>query len=258
MKKKVHALAATPLMLLWLHQSGFAAMAESEAAETASAVRPSGWSNYIWFICAGAFILLALIILLLVLLGGKRRRNNRGEWKGGFSGEFEMPSIDGTGGMAETERMGQSNQGHAAPTERMGQNNQGHAAPTERIGQPNHHAYDLQASGGTVRLAPRSTGLQLVIEERRRATGENYTRAIYLDKTLVFGRNYECDYVIRDETTSGKHFEIKRESDGLYIIDLQSKNGTFLNGKMLRESLVLRNNDVIKAGSTTLRFQFED
>jgi uncharacterized membrane protein YhaH (DUF805 family) len=53
-------------------------------------------------------------------------------------------------------------------------------------------------------------------------------------QTLIIGRNRDvCDLVIVDDGVSRRHAEISVSSAGVFIRDLESANGTFLNGQKL-------------------------
>lgn len=69
---------------------------------------------------------------------------------------------------------------------------------------------------------------------------------------MLFGRDDSADFEFPDhmQFTSAKHFEIRRTTQGLEIVDLNSTNGTLLNGKMLspQTPASLQNGDVIRIG----------
>jgi len=51
---------------------------------------------------------------------------------------------------------------------------------------------------------------------------------------LLFGRGADCDVIIENQSVSSRHFRILKGRTGKYFVeDLQSKNGTFLNGRRL-------------------------
>ena len=65
-----------------------------------------------------------------------------------------------------------------------------------------------------------------------------------------------CDYVVNDGLVSRQHFEILMREGRFYVRDLNSANGTHVDGRMVgsgRECM-LDNNSVITAGNQ--RFQF--
>jgi pSer/pThr/pTyr-binding forkhead associated (FHA) protein len=58
-----------------------------------------------------------------------------------------------------------------------------------------------------------------------------------------------------DEFASGHHARIESQRDGVWILDLGSTNGTFVNGKRLDGRRQLREGDVVQVGDTELRFE---
>lgn len=69
-------------------------------------------------------------------------------------------------------------------------------------------------------------------------------------KGLVLGRGDSCDVRIDDEGLSREHARIISASDGLiHLMDLNSTNGTFVNGDRV-ELHVLRPNDAVDFGPT--------
>ncbi|MBM7869432.1 hypothetical protein JOC70_000901 [Clostridium pascui] len=68
------------------------------------------------------------------------------------------------------------------------------------------------------------------------------------------GRSDENDIILEDMYVSGNHAIIKQQEDKMYIYDLGSKNGVFVNGDKIEESKELNNNDTIIIGETKLRF----
>ena len=73
----------------------------------------------------------------------------------------------------------------------------------------------------------------------------------------TFGRTERADYDFpRDEQMSGLHFSLECRASGCRLRDLQSANGTFLNGSPVQESAV-QPSDVIRAGKTSFLVQIE-
>lgn len=66
-------------------------------------------------------------------------------------------------------------------------------------------------------------------------------------KTTI-GRRRSNDLVLSDNTVSGQHCIILTEDDDIYIQDLDSTNGTFLNGKRIHEKTVLQRGDKLMLG----------
>jgi pSer/pThr/pTyr-binding forkhead associated (FHA) protein len=73
------------------------------------------------------------------------------------------------------------------------------------------------------------------------------------DKPLTVGRGDDADASIDDKEMSRHHFVISRTADGYVIKDLESTNGTWVNGRGISEQ-TLRPNDKIRAGQTPFVF----
>lgn len=58
-----------------------------------------------------------------------------------------------------------------------------------------------------------------------------------------------------DEFVSARHARIEPRSDGMWIDDLGSTNGTFVNGERVKSGRALRQGDVVRIGETELRLQ---
>ncbi|MBI1249268.1 FHA domain-containing protein [bacterium] len=72
------------------------------------------------------------------------------------------------------------------------------------------------------------------------------------DKSPVrIGRSVRCDVTVPDDPhISGMHFSVACEAGRIFLKDLQSRNGTFVNGAKVSDSLQLHDGDVIVAGKT--------
>ncbi len=71
---------------------------------------------------------------------------------------------------------------------------------------------------------------------------------------LVIGRLPECDVVLNDSNVSRRHAELRRSSDGVFLTDLGSTNGTRVNGAPVREQILV-SGDEVSVGSTKLIFE---
>ncbi|OHB76718.1 MAG: hypothetical protein A2Z34_00815 [Planctomycetes bacterium RBG_16_59_8] len=87
-------------------------------------------------------------------------------------------------------------------------------------------------------------------------TEEGEQRTIPLEKpSLTVGRSRSCDVRIRTENASREHFKVIKTEKGYTAVDLDSRNGTFVNGEKIGEKR-LAANDVITVGKC--RFLFTD
>ena len=97
------------------------------------------------------------------------------------------------------------------------------------------------------------TGVLIVLSSPAIEPGTERT----LDSTPVtVGRAAENDLVLDDdEFASVKHARIEPRRDGVWLQDLQSTNGTFVNGSKVTRPLKLSPGDVIRVGETDLRYE---
>jgi DNA-binding winged helix-turn-helix (wHTH) protein len=73
--------------------------------------------------------------------------------------------------------------------------------------------------------------------------GDNWV----VEKELVVGRDMECDITISDRQVSRFHAKFEPIKDRqVRIVDLGSKNGTYVNGERINSSYVLVDGDEIK------------
>ena len=59
----------------------------------------------------------------------------------------------------------------------------------------------------------------------------------------VAGRMPDCDLVLPDESVSRRHARFLQKPDGLYVEDLRSRNGTYVNGRRIRGKRKLSHRD---------------
>jgi hypothetical protein len=64
----------------------------------------------------------------------------------------------------------------------------------------------------------------------------------------VIGRGPECDVVVESGDVSRKHCELTFSGKALSVKDLNSSNGTFINGKLIAESSAA-SHDILRLGS---------
>lgn len=67
-----------------------------------------------------------------------------------------------------------------------------------------------------------------------------------LRESLVIGRENTCDIVIPDRQVSRHHARLTFQKEGVYIEDLESKNGTHHNGTRITHKTLLQDGDTIQ------------
>jgi hypothetical protein len=72
---------------------------------------------------------------------------------------------------------------------------------------------------------------------------------------LTIGRGRQNDIAIStDEYASARHARFEPRQDGVWVQDLGSTNGTYLNGARLDRPRRLTRGDIVRVGETDLRF----
>jgi hypothetical protein len=72
---------------------------------------------------------------------------------------------------------------------------------------------------------------------------------------LTLGRGAQNDVPLdRDEYASSSHARIEPRRDGVWLEDIGSTNGTYLNGIRLKHPKRLTPGDVVRVGETELRY----
>ncbi len=70
----------------------------------------------------------------------------------------------------------------------------------------------------------------------------------------LIGRSPDCDLVLNDGRISRDHCRVERRDEGFMVTDLQSSNGTMLNGKRIKTALLMPG-DSIRLGYTVICYQ---
>ena len=73
---------------------------------------------------------------------------------------------------------------------------------------------------------------------------------------LTVGRDAQNDIALRgDQFASARHARFDPRPDGIWIEDVGSTNGTYLNGVKLKRAKRLDPGDVVRIGETDLRYE---
>ncbi len=73
------------------------------------------------------------------------------------------------------------------------------------------------------------------------------------DHALRLGRSPDNDVILRDPATSGHHARLERRGDQVWLVDLGSTNGTFVNGESIQEKQ-LNHGDRLTVGQNSVHF----
>ena len=73
---------------------------------------------------------------------------------------------------------------------------------------------------------------------------------------VTIGRGRQNDIALpEDEFASARHARFEPRQDGVWIQDLGSTNGTYLNGARLERPRRLTTGDIVRVGETDVRFE---
>jgi hypothetical protein len=109
--------------------------------------------------------------------------------------------------------------------------------------------YKAAAPQPTEAASPTELGVE---DETWTLTMNGKTRALTGTK-VVLGRSKDADVQVEDPNVSRRHAELRLEGSGWWIVDLESTNGTDLNGKRVQRSK-LDEGDTLTLGGTDLVF----
>jgi FHA domain-containing protein len=109
------------------------------------------------------------------------------------------------------------------------------------------------AAGLVPHAASRELGRLVVLASPTLGAGDE----IPLDSSAItLGRGVTNDVPLPgDEYASTRHVRIEPRRDGIWVEDIGSTNGTFVNGIRLTRERRLAPGDVLRVGSTDLRFE---
>jgi len=102
----------------------------------------------------------------------------------------------------------------------------------------------VRAAADIGALTPMQVDVEIVEQGRRR--GAN------LRPPAIVGRTHEAEVFLRDPEVSRRHARLEAHNGLVYLKDLESSNGTFLNGRRVSESIEIREGDEIDVGTTRL------
>jgi Inner membrane component of T3SS, cytoplasmic domain len=107
---------------------------------------------------------------------------------------------------------------------------------------------------GRLRDAGAMGGGRLVVVES--PTLEKGEERMLDSRPLTVGRGPQNDIALGgDDYASAKHARVEPRRDGVWVEDIGSTNGTFLNGIKLTRARKLTPGDVVRVGETELRYE---
>ena len=119
------------------------------------------------------------------------------------------------------------------------------AEPVEAPGQQRRR--DEPDEGMLGAMAPR---LEVIA-----ALGHEPGTVFDLSQSATMGRGDHADIRVDDPFASSAHARIFQRGDFMHVEDMGSTNGTYLNGRQLRDAERLKVADVIRIGDSEYRYQ---
>ena len=74
-------------------------------------------------------------------------------------------------------------------------------------------------------------------------------RLILPDREVVVGRDEDCHMRIASSLISRKHCTLKAAQDGVWVQDLESQNGTYVNDVAINEPFLMKPGDILRVGA---------
>lgn len=105
----------------------------------------------------------------------------------------------------------------------------------------------VRAAAEIGRMQPMRVALEVVEFDRRRSYEGR--------PPFEIGRGRELDVVLRDPEVSRRHARFESQNGVVYVEDLHSRNGTFLNGRRVGDAIEVRDGDAVDVGTTRLLVQ---
>ena len=129
----------------------------------------------------------------------------------------------------------------------------------EGVGENGHSAHFLRTVYGfgyafSGEAAPDS-GPAPAPPRRRHCLLEGKREIELVEGENIVGRDVDAAVQLDDPTVSRHHARIRVEATGATVEDLDSKNGSFLDGKRLRSVRPLKSGSTVKFGSVLLTFK---
>lgn len=79
-------------------------------------------------------------------------------------------------------------------------------------------------------------------------SGKEILRIPLKGPSMTIGRDPQCDLHLDNRALSRRHAQIEKRGAAIWVRDLNSQNGTYVNGNRIQEPLALNGGDVVEVG----------
>ena len=72
---------------------------------------------------------------------------------------------------------------------------------------------------------------------------------------IMIGRSADCQLILEDDYVSTRHARVVSSPNGIYIEDLGSTNGSYVNGQRITAPTTITLADSVRIGKTMMRLE---
>jgi pSer/pThr/pTyr-binding forkhead associated (FHA) protein len=98
---------------------------------------------------------------------------------------------------------------------------------------------------------PRGEPRVLVVTQGSQ-TGQS---AALADGVIMIGRGADCQIILDDDYVSTRHARVVSGENGVYVEDMGSTNGSYVNGQRITAPTTITMSDTVRIGKTILRLE---
>ena len=98
---------------------------------------------------------------------------------------------------------------------------------------------------------PRGQPRVLVVTQGSK-TGQS---AALADGVILIGRGADCQIILDDDYVSTRHARVVSGENGIYLEDLGSTNGSYVNGQRITAPTTITMSDTVRIGKTILKLE---
>ncbi|HEY4220555.1 MAG TPA: FHA domain-containing protein, partial [Myxococcota bacterium] len=86
-------------------------------------------------------------------------------------------------------------------------------------------------------------------------SGKEILRIPLKGPSMTIGRDPQCDLHLDNRALSRRHAQIEKRGAAIWVRDLNSQNGTYVNGNRIAEPLALNGGDIVEVGRYHVRIE---